>query len=109
MWTETRDRFEMREGFQEKFARDPRLIECCRNRFAHHGFHPFTVWYWATYAFKYLSKVTLVGPADGACAKRLGVSWSPNLAHALAASQETSGGGQVAALTIPPFSYTRLA
>ena len=107
--SETSDPFEMMEGFQEKFARDPHLIECYRNRFAHHGFHPFTVWYWATYAFKYLSKVTLVGPADDTCAKRLGVSWSPNLAHALAASQETSGGGQVAALTIPPFFYTRIA
>jgi len=66
--SETSDPCEMLDGFQEKFARDPYLIECYRNRFAHHGFHPFTVWYWATYAFKYLSKVTLVGPPDGAAA-----------------------------------------
>ena len=45
----TTDPFEMKKVFQEKFARDPGLIDAYRHRFAHHGFHPFTVWYWATY------------------------------------------------------------
>jgi len=106
--SDTPDPFEMKERYQEKFARDPYLIDCYRNRFAHHGFHPFTVWYWATYAFRYLSKVILVGPRDDTVAKRLGVSWSPNLDHALAACKEASGGDSVAALTIPPFFYTRV-
>jgi hypothetical protein len=101
----TNEPFEMREQFQESFARDPHLIECYRNRFAHHGFHPFTVWYWATYALKYLSKVILVGPTDDRTAKRLGVSWAPNLDRALSEAAEASGGTDVAALTIPPFFY----
>ena len=101
----TTDPFEMQEQFQESFARDPYLIECYRHRFAHHGFHPFTVWYWATYAKKYLSKVILVGPPSDACARRLGVSWSPNLDHALDQAREASGGGDVAAIAIPPFFY----
>jgi len=104
----TSDPFEMQTLFQAKFARDPDLVECYRNRFAHHGFHPFTVWYWATYALKYLAKVILVGPPNDVAAKRLGVSWSPSLEHALGSAAETTGGRRVAALTIPPFFYSSL-
>lgn len=101
----TSDPFEMREQFQEKFARDEYLIDCYRNRYAHHGFHPFTVWYWATYALKHLSKVILVGPPDDRAAKRLGVSWSPSLDHALGVARELTGGDDIVAPTIPPFFY----
>lgn len=105
----TTDPFEMQEGFQEQFARDPHLIECYRNRYAHHGFHPFTVWYWATYALKYLSKVILVGPRSNSAANRLGVSWSPSMDHALGQAKEATGGADVVAVTIPPFFYTEMA
>lgn len=101
----TSDPFEMREGFQERFARDPELVDAYRNRFAHHGFHPFTVWYWATYPLRYLSDTILVGPPDDRAAKRLGVSWAPSLDHALGMAREKSGGDDVVALTIPPFMY----
>jgi hypothetical protein len=102
---ETADPFEMQQRFEAKFARDPELVAAYRYRWAHHGFHPFTVWYWATYPLKYLSKVILVGPPDGRTAKRLGVSWAPSLAHALAEARELTGGDDVVALTIPPFQY----
>ncbi|MGH9338433.1 MAG: lactate racemase domain-containing protein [Acidobacteriota bacterium] len=105
---ETTEPFEMQERFQEKFAYDPHLIDCYRNRFAHHGFHPFTVWYWATYPLKYLSRVILVGPENDRSAKRLGVSWSPSLGHALGWAREITGGEEVVALTIPPFMYLRV-
>ncbi|MBI4446000.1 MAG: DUF2088 domain-containing protein [Acidobacteria bacterium] len=101
----TRDPFEMEQHFQEKFARDPYLIECYRHRWAHHGFHPFTVWYWATYPLKYLSKVILVGPGDARVAKHLGVAWAPSLRHALGWAREITGGERVIALNIPPFMY----
>ena len=74
---ETSEPFEMRERFQEKYARDPYLIDCYRRRYAHHGFHPFTVWYWATYALDYLSDVIIVGPKNDRATRRLGVSWAP--------------------------------
>ncbi len=102
----TSEPFEMKERFQETYARDPHLLDCYRNRFAHHGFHPFTVWYWATYALKHLSDVILVGPIDDTAAKRLGVSWSPNIRHALDRAKEMSGGEDVVGVTIPPFFYT---
>lgn len=105
---ESSDPFAMKERFQESFARDPHLIDCYRNRFAHHGFHPFTVWYWATYALKYLSKVILVGPPDDRAARRLGVGWAPNIGRALVQARELSGGDDVAALTIPPFFYVEV-
>ncbi|MDX1623658.1 MAG: lactate racemase domain-containing protein [Gemmatimonadota bacterium] len=101
----TTDPFEMKEEFQEDFARDPGLIDAYRFRHAHHGFHPFTVWYWATYPLRYLSDTILVGPEDDRVAKRLGVSWAPSLDHALGMAREKSGGDDVVALTIPPFMY----
>ena len=101
----TTDPFEMQRDFQEKYAYDPYLIDCYRNKYAHHGFHPFTVWYWATYPLKYLSKVILVGPKDDRIAKRLGVSWAKNLDHALGMARELTGEDDVVALTMPPFLY----
>jgi len=101
----THDPYEMQAQFQDRFARDPQLVDAYRNRWAHHGFHPFTVWYWATYPMKYLSQVILVGPPDDRAAKRLGVSWAPNLAHALGMAREATGGDSVVALNIPPFLY----
>ncbi|MCG3129371.1 MAG: hypothetical protein FLDDKLPJ_00098 [Phycisphaerae bacterium] len=99
------DPFRMKERFQEKFARDPHLIECYRHRYAHHGFHPFTVWNWATFALNYLSDVIVVGPPDDRVARRLGVTWAKSMDHALGLAREKSGGSSVAALTIPPFFY----
>ena len=80
---ETTDPFELQSRFQRSFAEDPDLIDAYRNRWAHHGFHPFTVWYWATYPLRYLSQVILVGPKDDRSAKRLGVKWARNLDEAL--------------------------
>jgi hypothetical protein len=104
----TRDPFVMQSEFQAAFATDPELVDCYRNRYAHHGFHPFTVWYWATYPLQYLSDVILVGPEDDRVAKRLGVSWASSLERALARARERSGGGDVVGLTIPPFLYVQV-
>lgn len=101
----TSDPFEMQQKFQEQFASDPQLIESYRHCYAHHGFHPFTVWYWATYPLKYLSDVILVGPTSDREAKRLGVSWAPSLEHALGRARELTGEDDVVGLTIPPFLY----
>lgn len=106
---ETTEPFEMQERFQDRFARDPELVDAYRNRYAHHGFHPFTVWYWATYPMRYLSKVIVVGPENDRITKRLGVGWAPSLQHALGEARELTGGEEVVALTIPPFLYLDLA
>ena len=105
---ETTEPFEMQQKFQEKYAKDEYLIDCYRNRFAHHGFHPFTVWYWATYPLKYLAKVILVGPKEPRVAQRLGVDWAKNLDDALAMAREISGEDDVVALTMPPFFYANI-
>jgi hypothetical protein len=102
---DTSDPFEMHTHHQERFARDSELVEAYRHRFAHHGFHPFTVWYWATYPLRYLSKVILVGPENDRAARRLGVAWAASLRHALGWARELTGGDDVVALTIPPFMY----
>ncbi|HSR66571.1 MAG TPA: lactate racemase domain-containing protein [Acidobacteriota bacterium] len=102
---DTTEPFEMQRKYQEKYAHDPDFIDAYRNRWAHHGFHPFTVWYWATYPLKYLSKVILVGPPDDKAAKKLGVEWAPDLPSALAEAKTATGGEEVVGLTIPPFLY----
>lgn len=101
----TTNPFEMQRLYQESYASDPDFIDAYRNRWAHHGFHPFTVWYWATYPLKYLSKVILVGPPDDRAARKLGVGWAPDLQAALDWAAELSKGTDVVALTIPPFLY----
>lgn len=106
--SDTTEPFEMQQRYQEKYAKDEFLIDCYRNKYAHHGFHPFTVWYWATYPLKYLSKVILVGPKDPGVAKRLGVDWAKNLDDALAMAREISGDDDVVALTMPPFFYANV-
>jgi hypothetical protein len=104
----TQDPFEMQRKFQEKYAFDPHLRDCYRNRYAHHGFHPFTVWYWATYPLtKYLSQVIMVGPKDDRSARRLGVSWAPNIHEALAMARK-NGKDDVVASTLPPFFYVNV-
>jgi hypothetical protein len=106
---DTTEPFEMQQKYQEKYAKDEYLIDCYRNKFAHHGFHPFTVWYWATYPLKYLSKVILVGPKEPRIAQQLGVDWAKNLDDALAMAREISGDDDVVALTMPPFFYANVS
>lgn len=102
--SETTDPFQLQELFQTKFAEDPQLIDAYRNRWAHHGFHPFTVWYWATYPLKYLGQIILVGPKNDSSAKRLGVKWAASLDAALSMSRQ-GGKDDVTAVTIPPLFY----
>ncbi len=106
--SETTEPFEMQNAFQEQYANDPYLIDRYRTKFAYHGFHPFTVWYWTTYALTYLSKVVLVGPEDDRVARRLGVDWARNLDEALGIAREISGQDDVVALTMPPFLYVNI-
>ena len=95
----------VRRGYSSKNIHVPSLV---LNRLTHHGFHPFTVWYWATYPLKYLSRVILVGPKNDSSAKRLGVAWASDLDHALGQAREATGGNDVVALTIPPFMYMQV-
>ncbi len=105
---QTADPMEMHKRFQEKFAFDGKLRDDYRNKFAHHGFHPFTVWYWATYPLKYLSQVIMVGPKTDAAPKRLGVKWAPSVDVALEMARQ-NGKDDVVALTLPPFFYVNVA
>jgi hypothetical protein len=101
----TQDPFEMHRAYQEKYAFDPHLRDCYRNRWAHHGFHPFTVWYWATYPLKYLSQVIMVGPRDDRSARRLGCLWAPSMPAAFEMARRGNGHHDVVAMTVPPFFY----
>jgi hypothetical protein len=74
---------------QEKFARDPDLVDAYRSLPA--TVPPFTVWYWATYPLRYLSDTILVGPRRPR-GKRLRVSWAPSLDRALAMRAKKTGG-----------------
>ena len=97
----------MQRTFQDKYANDPVLIDAYRNKYAHHGFHPFTVWYWATFPMKYLRQVILVGPKSDKQAKKLGVGWAPSMNAALEMARQ-GGKDDVVASTVPPFFYVNV-
>lgn len=103
----TTDPVGMHQRFQEQFAFDETLRDAYRHRYAHHGFHPFTVWYWATYALRYLSRVIIVGPKTDRTARRLGVQWAPDVDTALEMSRR-NGKDDVVAVTVPPFFYVNV-
>lgn len=103
----TTDPIQMQERFQEEFAHDESLRDAYRNGFAHHGFHPFTVWYWATYALDYLSQVIIVGPRTDRESRRLGVGWAPSVEAALEMCRK-NGRDDVVAVTVPPFFYVHV-
>lgn len=103
----TTDPVKMQERFQEEFALDETLREAYRHGFAHHGFHPFTVWYWATYALDYLSRVIIVGPKTDTAARRLGVDFARDVPSALEMARQHDR-DDIVAVTVPPFFYVNV-
>ena len=58
---ETRDAIELRERYEEKFARRPGAIQMFRTGHAYHPAHPFFMWYWGENGRQHLGRVIVVG------------------------------------------------
>ena len=75
---ETRDAIVLRERYEEKFARDPALIQMYRTGHAYHPSHPFFMWYWGENGRQHLGRVIVVGADNEYIPKLFGWETAPN-------------------------------
>jgi hypothetical protein len=80
---ETRDSNVLRERYEEKFARDPALIQMFRTGHAYHPSHPFFMWYWGENGREHLGRVIVVGADNEYIPKLFGWETAPSLDDAL--------------------------
>jgi hypothetical protein len=80
---ETRDAHELRNRYEEKFARDPAFIQMYRNGHAYHPSHPFFMWYWGENGRQHLGRVIVVGADNEYIPKLLGYETAPSMDEAL--------------------------
>jgi hypothetical protein len=80
---ETRDANALRDRYEQKFARDPALIQMFRTGHAYHPSHPFFMWYWGENGRQHLGRVIVVGADNEYIPKLFGWETSPSLEDAL--------------------------
>ncbi|RYZ06791.1 MAG: DUF2088 domain-containing protein [Myxococcales bacterium] len=100
---ETRDANVLRERYEEKFAKDPALIQMFRSGHAYHPAHPFFMWYWGENGRQHIGRVIVVGADNEYIPKLLGYETAPNMEDALYRAK----GGQnktldITCLHVPP-------
>jgi hypothetical protein len=80
---ETRDAVELRQRYEEKYARDPALIQMYRTGHAYHPSHPFFMWYWGENGRQHLGRVIVVGADNEYIPKLFGWETAPSMEDAL--------------------------
>jgi hypothetical protein len=80
---ETRDAVALRDRYEEKYARDPALIQMYRNGHAYHPSHPFFMWYWGENGRQHVGRVIVVGADNEYIPKLFGWETAPNMEDAL--------------------------
>jgi hypothetical protein len=107
---ETRDAFELRERYEESFARDPRYVAAYRHGHAYHGAHPFFMWYWGENGRRHLGKIIVVGAENGYVPQRLGWERAASLEEAIAMGRSHVGrSAEVTMLHLPPIVIADVA
>jgi hypothetical protein len=80
---ETRDAVELRERYEEKYARDPALIQMFRTGHAYHPSHPFFMWYWGENGRQHVGRVIVVGADNEYIPKLFGWETASSMEDAL--------------------------
>jgi hypothetical protein len=80
---ETRDAVALCERYEEKYARDPALVQMYRTGHAYHPSHPFFMWYWGENGRQHLGRVIAVGADNEYIPKLFGWETAPNVEEAL--------------------------
>jgi len=80
---ETRDAVALCERYEEKYARDPALVQMYRTGHAYHPSHPFFMWYWGENGRQHLGRVICVGADNEYIPKLFGWETAPNVEEAL--------------------------
>jgi len=100
---ETRDAVELRDRYEEKYARDPALIQMFRTGHAYHPSHPFFMYYWGENGRQHLGRVIVVGADNEYIPKLFGWETAPSMEEAL---YRAKGGEnrslEITALHVPP-------
>jgi len=100
---ETRDAVQLRDRYEEKYARDPALIQMFRTGHAYHPSHPFFMWYWGENGRQHLGRVIVVGADNEYIPKLFGWETAPSMEEAL---YRAKGGEnrslEITALHVPP-------
>jgi lactate racemase len=80
---ETRDAVELRKRYEEKYAKDPALVQMYRTGHAYHPSHPFFMWYWGENGRQHLGRVIVVGADNEYIPKLFGWETAPSMEDAL--------------------------
>ena len=100
---ETRDAHQLRERYEEKFAKDPALIQMYRTGHAYHPSHPFFMWYWGENGRQHLGRVIVVGADNQYIPKLFGWETSPNMEDALYRAKNGQAKSlEITLLHVPP-------
>ncbi len=100
----TLDAHEIEMKYEKSFAENPRYKEAYRKGNAYHGVHPFYMWYWGYYGFKYAKKTIVVGAKSRKVLERFGFVYAKNLneAHRIAKKILKKENPSISYLRAPP-------
>jgi hypothetical protein len=93
---ETRDAMELHRRYEDKYRRDPALVQMYRTGHAYHPAHPFYMWYWGEAGRQWLGKVIVVGADNEYIPKLLGYETATSMEEALYMAR----GGQAKSLEV---------
>jgi hypothetical protein len=88
---ETRDSHELRNKYEEEFARNPSYVEMYRRGHAYHGTHPFFMWYWGEAGRRHVGKIIAAGAKNAHVPATLGWDRSESLTEAIAMARSFVG------------------
>jgi hypothetical protein len=80
---ETRDSEQLRQRYEQKFAKDPAFIQMFRSGHAYHPAHPFFMWYWGENGRQHIGRVIVVGADNEYIPKLLGYETALSMEDAL--------------------------
>lgn len=108
--TDTTDPKKLEQKYEEEFAHNTKYINLYRNSYAYHGVHPFYMWYWGCYAYKYLGKVIVVKPKLKRPADIMGFDTADSIPQAIAMAKTFLGTEypQITNYHIPPIGMCQV-
>jgi hypothetical protein len=80
---ETRDSNQLRDRYEEKYAKDPAFLQMFRTGHAYHPSHPFFMWYWGENGRQHCGRVIVVGADNEYIPKLFGYETAPTMDDAL--------------------------
>ena len=108
--SKTLDAHEIEMKYEKQFAENENYKKAYSNGNAYHGVHPFYMWYWGYYGFKYAKKTIVVGAKSRKVLERFGFVYARNLddAHKIAKKILKKENPSISYLRVPPVASVRV-